>query len=161
MDTSTLIKRLALTALGQALPPASVLSDAAHHAKLGVIGSVITGAMFSAFVLVGCFMFYNYMLTEGVETQLALAIIAGFTLLLGVIGVYAVNGQVSKAAKLKRKMTPVNRNSIGAEAETLLHHFISGLCEQPEPKEKAEQELEELSDTVAELEERIVTLYKS
>ena len=140
-------KRLALALLGQALPPSTALSGVGRAAQRGVMASVISGTMFSAFLMLSCFGFYRYLLNEVVSQDLAIALSGGLLLLMAVIASLIARGAVAKVADARESISlfPKTQKQATSTLDDMFAAFLTGLCDAP-AESKTAQNPQEASD---------------
>lgn len=141
MQTSPeLLKRLALGVIGQALPKASALSGMVQHVRRGLLATVVTGVLFSALLLLGCFSFYQFLLQSNISQAVALSFSAVLLFLLTITSGLVAEKYISKAAQQKQKLEifPENNLKSAVDLEHLFQAFVNGLYEKDQPTPKNE-----------------------
>lgn len=141
-------RRVGIWTLLQALPDEDALRGylrAAYLSLAGVIiGSVLTGAAIAA----GIVAIYHLLLEAGIETGIALASTAGFTILL-ILGCFALAGHwFVKFSGIKNDLSLMKDTKIGAvkknmtdTANSVVEGFIEGLTAQPGQRRPQRQPL--------------------
>lgn len=127
--TSNLIKRIGLAAIGQALPETSALRGIMKHARHGLLATVIAGVLLAAFMLLGCFGFYYFLITEGLSTGAAIGLSAGFIFMLAVISGFIAEKHFSKVEEAKQRLTSFPQSHSDNQLEKLLTSFLEGMLE--------------------------------
>jgi ABC-type transport system involved in multi-copper enzyme maturation permease subunit len=140
-STSTLLKRVGLAIIGQALPETSALEGMVKSVRRGLLATVVTGVLFGALLLLGCFGFYTLLISEGLSGTTAIVLSAGFLALMSIISGLIAEKHLSKVSKVKKKLSPLEGAAPEVNIELLFSAFINGLCEtdvaeNTEPKEK-------------------------
>ncbi len=138
-STPELMKRLGLAVIGHVLPKTSALSDIIRDVHRGLLAAVITGVLLSSLVLLGCLMFYQFLIAEGLSHHGAVGLSAGLLFLLTIISGLIAEKYTSKAKQAKKKLTPFTADKTEANTasiESLLQAFIDGLCEEKDSVKK-------------------------
>ena len=124
---SILLKQLAAAAIGQALPQPTVLSRTFAHLRNSLIATTITGILSAALILFGCFEFYNFLLSEGLERSTVSLMTVGLLTMLIVIGGFVAAHYGKEVVKAKHSMSVLPQTSdLFAGAESLVTAFLRG-----------------------------------
>lgn len=136
-NTSEIMKRLGLAVIGQALPKTSALCEIINDLRLGLLATVITGVLVSSLVLLGCLLFYQFLITEGLTNHAAIGLSAGVLLLLSIISGLLAEKYISRTQKAKKKLAPLTSDDTEANnVDSLFKAFIEGLCEEEAGSQK-------------------------
>ncbi|WP_417320055.1 hypothetical protein [Emcibacter sp.] len=103
-EVSELLKRLALAVLGQALPEASALDDIFRHTRKGFLFTIVTGVLISAGLLLACFGFYRFLVTQGLTMAVALSISLGLLILMAVIATLIADRAFRRVEETRRRI---------------------------------------------------------
>lgn len=135
-EGATIIKRLALAAVGQALPEQSALTDALKATQKGLMATVVAGVLIAAFLLLGVFGFYLLLRSEGVSLITSIVLIGAVLFMLSAITVLIAERYLSKAGEVKEKIDPGDAvEQITEPIEQIVSAFINGIFSSPVRRE--------------------------
>lgn len=129
MLTTEMMKRLGLAVLGYSLPETSTLRGLLQDARKGLLATVVMGVLIAAMLLLFCFGFYQFLLSEGVSVGISLSISLFILSLLTFIAGLMANKHVSRLEQTKEKLSPFEgEQSITRLIDTdlLLKEFLAG-----------------------------------
>lgn len=128
-QSSTLIKRLALAAVGQALPEASALSATLRVAQKGLLATVVAGVLLAGLIIVGLFGFYLYLVAAGVTQLTAIGIITLILFMLTVISGLVAERYLTKLPEVKQELSPFRgSNGFDLPVQEMLSAFMEGIA---------------------------------
>ncbi|WP_417782259.1 hypothetical protein [Terasakiella pusilla] len=129
MLTTEMMKRLGLAVLGYSLPETSTLRDLLQDARKGLLATVVMGVLIAAMLLLFCFGFYSFLMSEGVSVGLSLTISLFILSLLTFIAGLMANKHLARLEQTKEKLSPFEgEQSITRliDADLLLREFLAG-----------------------------------
>ncbi len=129
MLTTEMMKRLGLAVLGYSLPETSTLRDLLQDARKGLLATVVMGVLIAAMLLLFCFGFYSFLMSEGVSVGLSLTISLFVLSLLTFIAGLMANKHLARLEQTKEKLSPFEgEQSITRliDADLLLREFLAG-----------------------------------
>lgn len=165
-------QRLALWALGQALPDASTFQSHIREALLGVMLACVAGVLLALSFACGLYLAYLAIIQQGVSPMVTLAFLMAAGLLIATLSFLLARRLIAKSTNITEDLSLFSReDSKDALTDTfqiLAKNFFSGFMEPPATPSRhsivteLERELEALKEQVSELaEETIETVKKS
>lgn len=132
-----LLKRLGITALGQALPEASVLEDGLSATRSLIITSIIAGILCAALTLMGGYGFYHWLIAEGLSPGASFGVTAGILALISLLCLKRANDAIQQMSSVRKNLRPfANVNSETGSMDSLITSIVSGFVTcltQPQP----------------------------
>lgn len=155
---SSVLKRLAIGLIGQALPEASAFSTTINQAKNGVIAATVAGALIAAFVMLLCFGLYSYLLSTGMGILPALSVTTVIVGLLAAVSLMIARQHFTRVEQSKRKMEFFPEyQDMGSVVEDIVAGFLEGFQQQAVREELAR---EREAEATAEVEVEVVEVVK-
>lgn len=162
--TPDLKKRVALWALGVALPEADDLRPHVRSAMLGVAAAAVVGVLIALASAAGLAGAYFYLVENGYSEAIALAVVCASALILAVIAFAVSKASVKKSLGIDQSLKLFhNPRAAGLEdsLNQIIGGFLDGFLEDDEeeekprkkPKARVEAELDVTFESQAESEE--------
>lgn len=129
---STMLKKLAFAAVGQALPDKACLTASLRSTQIGLVATVAFGVFVASFLLLGLFGFYLLLRAEGVSQLTSFGLITGLLFMLTIITGLIAERYISKASDdVTEQMDPMTQVSDLAEpVEQIITAFLDGIFNQ-------------------------------
>ncbi|GJM03545.1 MAG: hypothetical protein DHS20C08_20460 [Rhodomicrobium sp.] len=129
---STMLKKLAFAAVGQALPDKASLTASLRATQIGLVATVAFGVFVASFLLLGLFGFYLLLRAEGVSQLTSFGLITGLLFMLTIITGLIAERYVSRASEdVTEQMDPMAQVGHLAEpVEQIFSAFLDGILNQ-------------------------------
>lgn len=147
-QSNSLMKKLALAAVGQALPETSALTASLKATQRGLLLTVVTGVFVAALLLLALFGFYLFLRSEGVSSLTAICLLSGLLFLLTIITGLMAERHLNKATEVKKELDPFQgMGQLAAPVEEIVSAFVSGFMTAPSKRYSGTQQAMRDDDT--------------
>lgn len=139
-------KRIALWALGQALPNASALRPVMRAGLVAVVAAAAWGVIIAVAIIAILTVFYFYMVGEGLHSGVALGVTVGIGVLCVSLATLVISHSIEKTIHVQQSLKLFNgsaEHTIGKILNCILDGFLDGLMEHPSRSMRANAEEDE------------------
>ena len=138
-EKSFFIERIIYAIIGQVLPKPSVLLAISKNIRKAMLATVVTGILIASLILLSCFGWYHFLLTQGVDKLPAITVTVVILVMLVIVAAVISEKYFNSLKSIKSELSLFSHDQEKI-FEVLYTQFVKGFCSHDEKREKTDEE---------------------